>query len=79
MVSGRIQYVQLVNVPLDAVHFPVKVLDSRRVLLVESPVQESGHDCTFANFGGSKNHHPVAVLCWDVKIAFGGRHFFDHV
>lgn len=56
----------------------MKILDGRRVLLVEPPVQESGHDCSFPDFGGSQNHHPVTVLRWDGEVALGRRHFLNH-
>lgn len=78
MVARRVQYVQLVNIPLDAVQFPVKVLDGRRVLLVEPPVQEAGHDGRLPNFGGSQNDHPVAVLGRDGEITLGRCHFLNH-
>lgn len=78
VVPRCVQYVQLVNVPLDAVQFPVKILDGRRVLLLEPPVQEPGHDRRFPDFGGSQNHHPVTVLRRDGKVALGRRHLLNH-
>lgn len=78
VVPRCIQYVQLIYVPLNAVHFPVKILNGRRVLLLEPSVQEPGNDCRFSHFGGSQNHHPVTVLRWDGEIALARRHFLNH-
>lgn len=43
MISRRIQNVELIDFPPDSVQFPVKVLDRRRVALLEFIAQESGH------------------------------------
>lgn len=62
MISRCVQNVQLVNVSLDAVEFPVKVLNSWSVLVVKPLVQKPRNDGCLPNFSGAQNHHPVAVL-----------------
>lgn len=71
MVTRCVQNVQLVNVSLDTVEFPVKVLDSRRVLVIKPLVEKSRNYGCLPNFCGAQNHHPVAILGRDVELVFG--------
>lgn len=78
MISRGVQNVQLVNVSPDAVEFPMKVLNSGRILVVKPLVQKPRDDCSLPNFGGAQNHHPVAILGRYVELVLGWRHFFNH-
>lgn len=71
MISRCVQNVQLVNVSPDAVEFPMKVLNSWCVLVVNSLVQKPRDDGCLPNFSGAHNHHPVAILGRDVELILG--------
>lgn len=73
MVPGCVQYVQLINVPPDAVEFPVEVLDGGGVMILKPPAEEPGHDARFPHFSGAQNDHPEAVLLRDVQLLPRGR------
>lgn len=78
MVPGRVQNVQLVDAPADAVELPVEVLDGRRVLLVHARAQKARDDGRLAHLAGAQDHHPAAVLGRDVEPVLGGGHLPDH-
>lgn len=79
MVSRCVKDVQLVNVPPDAVEFPVKILNSRSVLVIESLIEKPRDYGCLSNFGGAQDHHPVAVLGRDVKLILGRCHLLYHI
>lgn len=68
MISRGVQNIQLVNISSDAVEFSVEVLYGRGVLVIKPSGEEAGHYSRFANFSRAQNNHPVAILCWDVKL-----------
>lgn len=78
MISRGVQNVQLVNVSPDAIEFPMKVLNSGRILVVKPLVQKPRDDCSLPNFSGAQNHHPVAILGRYVELVLGWRHFLNH-
>lgn len=71
MISRCVQNVQLVNFSPDAVEFPMKVLNSGRVLVVKPLVQKPRDDGSLPNFGGAQNHHPMAILGRYVELTLG--------
>lgn len=71
MISRCVQNVQLVNFSPDAVEFPMKVLNSGRVLVVKPLVQKPRDDGSLPNFGGAQDHHPVAILGRYVELILG--------
>lgn len=61
MISTCAQNVQLVNVPPDAVEFPMKVVNSGRVLVVYSVVRNQEMMAVFPSFVG--RHPPQPSPC----------------
>lgn len=78
MVSRRVQNVQLVYIPADAVKLSMKVLNGRCVLVVKTLVEKPRNYSCLSNFGRSQNHHPVAVFAGDVELVIRGCHFLNH-
>lgn len=56
----------------------MKVLNSWCVLVIEFLVEKPGDDSCLANFCGAQDNHSVTVLCRNVKLVLGWRHFLDH-
>lgn len=78
MISRCVQDVKLVNVPSDAVKFPVEIFNSGCVLVIKSLIQKPRDDGCLPNFSGAQNHHPVTILSRNVKVTLRRRHLFNH-